>query len=44
MSKPAKIAKILGQAGKFSTTSDLIKLTRDGLRSSGLPGFLTTVD
>ena len=44
MTKPEKIAKILGETGRFTTIIDLIKLTRRGIHSKGLEKLLKLIE
>ena len=44
MSSPARVAKLLGEQGRFSTTTDLIELTRRGIHSRGVLKLLAIVD
>lgn len=44
MANPARVAKLLGEAGQYSTTTDLIELTRRGIHSRGVTRLLALID
>ena len=44
MSTPARVAKLLGESGRFLTTTDLIELTRRGVHSRGVSKLLATIE
>lgn len=43
MTNPARVAKLLGEAGQYSTTTDLIELTRRGIHSKGVLKLLAMI-